>query len=380
MPIVNIMKNKKLNNNNNKKLSKKQFYEKSLKNQVKFNIQSFNKKIIDVDKNKNKAIALFEISEFSFDSDMINSLFFIWYQDNTMPKFPIIETDGTIENNLELLNKYYDEGYRYFLGFSRSTILAGVLPWFLDHPDVIGISLSSGALSLAVPKNVYRLITSLTSFSKSLSIISKNSTNVYYIYDNNELITRDTLKFLENDPAVKDKLKSYPIINESSYNVPDLSNFLAGSTPDDIILLAIYEPDLYSNLYNEGLFFGGNQYTIIGINLDIYNFVEPCASILDKKYFEVNNIFTNTSLFYRENSLYTSFDTLNALKMIEYFIINKNIDNLASYDGTLEFNEFKDLKYSSYLFNQYIKELISFRNYSIIFEDPLLVKFKSFIV
>ena len=306
---------------------------------------------------------------------MINSLYFLWYEDTSFPKFPIIETNGTIENNLELLNKYYDEGYRIFLGFSRSTILAGVLPWFLEHPDVIGISLSSGALSLAIPKNVYRLINPLTNFSPALNIISKNSQNVYYIYDNNELITRDTLKFLENDPSVKDKLKSYPIIDESSYNVPDLSAFLSGSTSNDIILLAIYDSDLYSNLYNEGLFFDGNQYTIIGNNLDIYNFIEPCASILNRKYFEVNNIFTNNSLFYRENSKYTNFDTLNALKMIEYFLTNKNIDTLASYDGTLEFDIFKDLKYSSYLFNQYIKELISFKKYSIIFEESSSWKF-----
>ena len=31
----------------------------------------------------------------------------------------------------------------YFLGFSRSTIVNGVLSWFLEHPDTTGISLTS---------------------------------------------------------------------------------------------------------------------------------------------------------------------------------------------------------------------------------------------
>ena len=130
---------------------------------------------------ENKAIALLEFGKLSGDEYLVDSLYFSWYQDNSLPKFPVIETNATVENNLELLNKYYDEGYRIFLGFSRSTILAGVLQWFLDHPDTKGISLTSGSITLAVPKNVYRLITTLYNLIPIINFYSSNSNNIYYI-------------------------------------------------------------------------------------------------------------------------------------------------------------------------------------------------------
>ncbi len=327
-----------------------------------------------------KAIALLELESLTIDKDIRDGLYFAWYQDISIPKFPIIETDGSTENNLELLNKYYNEGYRIFLGFSRSTILAGVLQWFIEHPDTIGLSLTSSAISLSVPKNIYRLITPLSDTLNSLNNVSKNADIIYYIYNEDEVISQDFKFLLENNPITKDKLKLYPIINDSSYNVPDLTQFLSDSTINSVIYIGIYQPDLYSNLYNEGLFFEGNQYSVLGPGLDIYNFVEPCASILNKKYFETNKIYSNTSLFYRETSNYTATNLLNALKMIEYFLIDKNINNLASYDGTLQFDLNKDLKYYSILIDQYVKEINDYRNVSIVFDDPLLGKFEAIFI
>ncbi len=334
-----------------------------------------------------KAIALLEdIKSESGDLYVVESLYFSWYQDSSFPKFPIIETDGTVENNIELLNKYYNEGYRYFLGFSRSTIVEGVLQWFLEHPDTIGISINSGAQSLTVPKNIYRMTTPLISVIPTLENLSLNANNVYYIYNQDELISQDLKKLLELNPLIKDKLKLYPIVNDLSYNVSDLSNFLSGSSSNDIIFLGIFEPELYSDLYNNGLLFDGNQYTVVGILLNVNDFIEPCKSILDKKYFNIGNIFTNTSLLYRENEEYlikkygTDADVgnvQNAIKMIQYFLLNKNIDYLGSYNGTLQFDINKDLKYSSYLIEQYIKEINGFRKYSIFFDDPLLGKFEA---
>ncbi len=334
-----------------------------------------------------KAIALLEdIKSESGDLYVVESLYFSWYQDSSFPKFPIIETDSTVENNIELLNKYYNEGYRYFLGFSRSTIVEGVLQWFLEHPDTIGISINSGAQSLTVPKNIYRMTTPLISVIPTLENLSLNANNVYYIYNQDELISQDLKKLLELNPLIKDKLKLYPIVNDLSYNVSDLSNFLSGSSSNDIIFLGIFEPELYSDLYNNGLLFEGNQYTVVGILLNVNDFIEPCKSILDKKYFNIGNIFTNTSLLYRENEEYlikkygTDADVgnvQNAIKMIQYFLLNKNIDYLGSYNGTLQFDINKDLKYSSYLIEQYIKEINGFRKYSIFFDDPLLGKFEA---
>ncbi len=327
--------------------------------------------------NQNKVISLLEFESLPVDKDIRDGLYFAWYQDNSIPKFPIIETNGTIENNLELLNKYYNEGYRIFLGFNRSTILAGVLQWFLDHPDTIGISLTSSATVLTIPKNIYRLITPLVDTLNALNNVSLNADIIYYIYNINEIISQDLKFLLENNPITKNKLKLYPIINDSSYNVPDLTEFLSDSTSNSVIYFGIYQPDLYSNLYNEGLFFDGNQYSVVGPGLDIYNFIEPCASILNKKYFELNKIYSNTSLFYRETSDYTATNLLNALKMIKYFLIDKNINDLGSYDGTLQFDLNKDLKYYSILIDQYVKEINNYQNVSIVFDDPLFGKFEA---
>lgn len=336
-----------------------------------------------------KAIALVESQNLTLDQYLIDSVYFTWYQDETMPKFPIIETDGTVFNNILLLDKYYNEGYRYFLGFSRSTILSGVISWFLSHPDAIGISLTAGATSLAIPKNVYRLISPLTTVMPTLDKVTAGATNVYYIYDNAEVISQSLKILLENDPLIQSKLKLYPIMNNSSYNVPDLTNFLMGSTSNDVIFLGITEPDLYSDLYNNGLMFTGNQYTVVGLGLNVSTFIEPCASILDQKYYLIDNIYTNTSLLYRENYDYlqnkygpngVNGNIQNAMKMIQYFLLNKNIDYLGSYNGTLEFDANKDLKYSSYIIEQYLKSLSGFKNYYISFDDPLLGKFEAYFV
>ncbi len=118
------------------------------------------------------------------------------------------------------------------------------------------------------------------------------------------------------------------------------------------------------------------------------NLIEPSASILSEKYFYVDNIYPNTSLLFRENKFYIQKkygpeadpgNIANALKMIQYFIENKDIDNLASYSGTLEFDENNDLKYPSFLVQQYVKigPIKTFEKSYLTFNDPLLGRFNA---
>jgi hypothetical protein len=338
--------------------------------------------------NINTALGIFEPITFQQDNLIIDSIYFCWYEDPTLSRFPILRTNGTVQNYLDILNEYYAKGYRYFIGFSRSTIVAGVLQWFLERPDTKGISLFSGAFSLAVPKNIYRLIPQLDTFVNALSAQFIKATNIYYIYNENELISKDLLFLLENNELTKEKLKSYPIINESSYNVPDLSIFFNGSQPNDMVVLGIFQGNTYANLYNEGLFFPGNQYTVAGVRINIEELVEPSASLLSDKYFILSNVSPTTSLLWRENEQYLiknndgsndPGNTTNALKMIQYFINNKNIDYLGSYSGTLQFNENNDLKYYSFLILQYtiVDEIKTFKKFSLSFDDPLLGTFEA---
>jgi hypothetical protein len=336
--------------------------------------------------NNAKAIGLFESDLFEGDKVIVDGIYFCWYTDETLPKFPIIQTDATVSDNLRLLDLYYQQGYRYFMGFSRSTICKGVLAWFLSHPDAIGISLSAGAPSLAIPKNIYRLISNAATLLNPLENNIENATNVYYIYSANEFIGVDFLNVLENDPRTKDKLKSYPVTSLSSYNVSDLTNFLSGSTSNDIILLGVFDPENYANLYNIGLSFPGNQYGIIGAILDVSLLTGLSATLLSEKYFAVLNTYPNTSLLWRKNYEYIinkygssaeSRDIPDALKMIQYFLQKRNIQTLPAYSGTLQFDENNDLKYTSYLLSQYVKNGSQqiYVNSSITFDDPLLGKF-----
>ncbi len=338
--------------------------------------------------NIDTVIGIFEPEVFPPDQIFIEAIYFCWYQDPTLPRFPIILNNGPIQSYLDILNEYYAKGYRYFIGFSRSSVVGGVLQWFLDHPDTIGISITSGAYSLSVPKNIYRLNSQLDSIQASLSKQYEQATIVYYVYDVDELISLDLLKLLENDPLTKKKLKTYQIVNQSSLNVTDLNIFFADSTPNDVVILGTFEAQTYANLYNNGLNCEGNQYTVTGVPIDIQALVEPSASILENKYYIISNISPTTSLLWRRTEEYlvkkglTAYDpggTVNALKMIQYFINNKNIDNLGSYNGTLEFNKNNDLKYYSYLFLQYTIEdgVKIFKKNSLSFNDPLLGTFQA---
>ncbi len=338
--------------------------------------------------NEMKALGLFEYEILELDRYLVDSIYFCWYQDPSLPRFPIVYTDGTVKKNIELLNHYYKLGYRYFIGFSRSTIASGVLAWFIKHPDAKGISITSGASSLAIPKNIYRMVPFLGTLLTPLFDQIQNASTIYYIYNKNELVSLDLLKILELDPNTKNKLKSYPIIDDSSYNVNDLNNFFTGAMSNDIVLLGIFQPDTYANLYNNGLSFPGDQFTVVGVALNLENLIEPSASILNKKYFYIDNIYPNTSLLFRENKFYIQKkygpeadpgNIANALKMIQYFIENKDIDNLASYSGTLEFDENNDLKYPSFLVQEYVKigPVKTFKKSYLTFNDPLLGRFNA---
>jgi hypothetical protein len=68
-----------------------------------------------------------------------------------------------------------------------------------------------------------------------------------------------------------------------------------------------------------------------------------------------------------------SFTLLNAMTMIDYILLGKDIKLLGSHSGVLQFSETtRTLLYTSLLFKQYQYGSQSFVNYNISFEDPLL--------
>jgi hypothetical protein len=330
-----------------------------------------------------KPIALLELTKSPIDIDQIlnDSLYFYWNQDNTLPKFPIIDTGSTITNTLKLLDIYYNKGYRIFLGFSRSTILAGVNNWFKDHPDTVGFSATSRSSLIIKSSNLYQLNYTEELLIKSLIPELENSETLYYIYTEGELLALEYLFYLENNPKIN--LKTLVIKRDgSNLTLPVLTEFLNGSTSNDITLIVLFNvQQKYFDLYNEGLFFGGLQYYTFG---GLPQLTGESQTILDNKLINVQPFFPNTSLLYRKNiefltkrykNFQQSFGILHALRIFKNLLDKKSISLLGADNGILEFNEKNSIKYDSLLLLIYKKDVNNFVKYKIEFDDPLLGAF-----
>lgn len=337
-----------------------------------------------------KVIALLELTNSPASQQenlILQSINFYWLNDPLLPKFPVIDTQGTLQKTIEALTKYYNLGYRIFFGMNRSTILEGVLMWFEYHPDAIGISLTSGASSLAVPKNIYRMVCDISTILTAIPTQIQNANNIYYIYTQNELITEDLLNVLQTNPTTSGKLRTYPV--SGPYNVSDIQTFFDTYSPtsNDIVLLGLFDTDNYIQLYNSGLTFPGNQYTLVGTLPLITSFSGTAGVVLDNKYFYVDGIFPNTSILWRKNlevliQKYSSFvssgNLINTLILIEKLKKKECIKTLGSHLGVLQFNSVtKDLQFPSYVVFKYELSVNDYVKSYVTFVDPLLGSFSA---
>jgi hypothetical protein len=342
-----------------------------------------------------KAIALFELTNYSNNIDTIfnDSLYYYWYKNPNFPKFPVIDTEHSIPKTLELLDLYYSQGYNIFLGFSRSSVITAVVDWFNNHPDAVGISLWSTAISLnTVSRNIYRTIPSddtiVDAVIPYLPITAIG--NVYYIYTVGETATEDVLTKLQNETTIT--LLTYPVAEDNSnLTVNDLQVFFTTASPNDVVVVYLFDNQPYYDLYNATptpLTFSGNQYDIVNTQLPSINGTAQTA--LNDKLFYIQNTYPNTALLWRENAKYltvkaggsitTSTGLANALLMINYFQKGKNIGLLPSYSAVLQFNQYKDIEYPAFLFRKYQKSENTFVESSISFDDPLLGSFQAYFV
>ena len=335
-----------------------------------------------------KAIALLELTNYSNNIDIIyqQSLYFYWYNNPDFKPFPIIDTRSSIPYTLKLLDKYYDEGYRIFLGFSRSSVLVSTLQWFDGHPDAIGISIWSTAIDLRIKKNIYRMEPSDNYIVDSITPELEKAKTVYYIYTDYELASLNVLNILQENKKIN--LKTYAIDKDNvNLTVSDLNNFFIDSNEDDVTLLYIFDEQSYFNLYNEKppLTFHGSQYDII--NSGTPKIYGTGKDTLNNKLYFIQSVSPNTSILWRENAAYltekyktdtTSSGLCNALSMINYLLKGKSIELLGAYSGVLQFDLItKDILYPSYLKRVYNKNVDNFVKSSIIFDDPLLGKFEA---
>ena len=336
-----------------------------------------------------RAVALLELTNYSNNIDTIykESLYYYWYKNPAFPKFPILDTQSSVNNTINLLNSTYAQGVRVYLGFSRSTMLTAVISWFDTHPDAVGISLWSTAISLnTVPRNIYRMIPSDDTLLNAILpyLPASTSGNVYYIYTDGEVATEDVLSKLEADTDLN--VLTYAVNSTNTLTVGNLQTFFTGATSSDVVVLYLFDNQVYYDLYNASptpLTFPGDQYDIVNTQFPVIS--GSAQTTLNNKLFYVQNTYPNTALLPRENTDYltaknngeitTSAGLANALAMITNFQRGQNVELLPSYSAVLEFNEYKDIQYPTFLLRKYVAAENAFVQSSISFDDPLLGSF-----
>ena len=187
-----------------------------------------------------------------------------------------------------------------------------------------------------------------------------------------------------------DKTTSLEILTDgTNLNAAILNSFFENNIDTDIIVTYLQSSTTgiqqYVDVYNDVdmLTTNANQY-----NTSIQSDPIITGDAQDK----LNNIFfnlipsyPNSSFLWNQNSAYlsetfntniSSFTLFNGMKMTEYILLGKDINLLASHSGVLQFNTTtKTMLYPALLLKNYNKDLDTFVNYSITFDDPLLGNF-----
>jgi len=353
--------------------------------------------VIPVSPNKafsGKAIAFLEIDYITGTDSIINeSLYYFWFQDSSLPKFPIVDISNlTSAQVADQLTVSYNQGYRVFIGPNQSHTLAtsDILSWFSGHPSTICMSLISAVTIPTVPVNIYRLNYDSNQVLGIVLTLISNSTGVYYICDNDPLgngVGQYLQQYCANHvPLIP--YYSFIIGVTGSLIASNILDFLLPALATDVVPLVLNESlQSYLDLYNDVSL----QSSIIASQYISTNFksvtVPPVAS-LDKKLFTLSVTSPNTSYLWNQNREYlsnknsstvTSYETLNALKMTDYFLKGKDISLLGSHSGVLQFSKlpasYNNIIYPSILQRQYSDSTSSFNNFIIYFQDPLLGNF-----
>ena len=342
--------------------------------------------------NPGKVIALLELTNSIQNNDEIlkESLYYYWFQNGTLPKFPIVDTTSSVAMTITLLESYYNQGYRIFLGFNRSTVFgnADVVSWFTSHPLATAIAVLGSATLTGIPNNMFRLQIQDADVISMFVGLLQPATKIYYFYTENDVTGATILGILQRiygakvDPfMVAEDNSNLTVINVNAY----FSN--GGNLSTDMVVLFLLGFQEYINLYANGLNpVNALQYSTASQTMQV---IVPSGAraALNEKLFILQPTFPNTSLLWNNNKNYlenkhgagaSSYGLINALTMIQYMLAGKDIHLLGSHFGTLQFNPTnKTLLYPSALLTQYISSSNAFENYSITFRDPLLGSFEA---
>lgn len=316
-----------------------------------------------------KVVALLDLSGDGVVSNDISIAVSLQYISN-LNDFPItiIDTKSDLANLTNLVQEYYDLGYRTFIGFSASYELAAVLPWFLDHADTIGISLSSTAISLNVNKNVIRLQTNdvFNAFFIAQFINYHKYANVLFIGDPNDLaatnlysgITAQLAKGINTELVVVNNLT----VDQTSIDA--VTRVLQDLRPNTIVvpLLSTRDSEAYQQIVVDTLPESRIPVHISTIGTEPVFTGTQSQSFAEKYFFiDVSYIpsLTNQELavILGKNFSQNAFDAFNIARIASTTAdkseVYSLVDHLLGHTGSLELNNFSDRKYSFFIITQW---------------------------
>jgi hypothetical protein len=244
--------------------------------------------------------------------------------------------------------------------FDRSTTLTGVLPWFNNiGRDAKGISLTSSAGSLDIPKPVYRIPIGDNKTIDSLNFILTDASKIYYIYSEGEVASKSALTYLEK--LYPGKIISYPVKSDSSnLTQQDIQNFYGVVDDKSVSLMYLFinsQQSDFLNVFNDSYPMPIPTYDILLSNLPQIN--ETSKNGLVNKYNYLEGVSFSTSQLFRDGlKNIPNFSTYvpNALLLINKLVVNGNITTLPAHNSILQFNENNDIKYFTFLNSIYSKD------------------------
>jgi hypothetical protein len=263
-------------------------------------------------------------------------------------------------NTLRLLNYYYyTYSTRLFICGSRSTVLKYSLEnFFNNHSDATGISFSSSADTLSIPKNVYRMQppdSELVNSLDSLITIDGTTRQIMYIYTAYEEASLSLLLYLQLKYGAS-KVSEFAA-TDINLTIDNITNFFSNVTADNsqeyisiMYLFVNNQSSTYINLFNSSNKLLVDTYDI-SISGTAITSQTNSASIADK-YNYLDFLSTSRSVFFRsgQDNLTNNFVSTvpNVLEMINNYTQNNSslqIDVISSHNGIIEFNKNSDMEY-----------------------------------
>ncbi len=326
-----------------------------------------------------KTIALLELTGTEIDVNFQKTLYYYWTVSNEFSQFPIKDTGGSLMKTLELLDEYYLKGYRVFLGFTRSTLLKGVLEWFKSHPDCLGISPIARANELAVEKNIYRFGVKinyvLNSIYPELDDAVLNFGRIFYVYNQDEIVMQETRVILQERYGAENVLLFEVLPDDSNLTKENITEFFYSNGVNKHDVVVVYmrplETNQYVSFFDSSLDIPCMQYDIQAVAIP---YIDSATTSLKGKYniAQITNL-TSSYLYIRgQDYLQTSFfaTALNILYFITQIQQNYNINYIYSYNSSLMFDKNNDIKFGTVQISLYEGEDI-YNIVKVYTDDPL---------